>query len=279
MEMVCPPLTRFTAGLLALLAAPLAHAQDPTTAPTYRLGPQDLIEISVQEDATFDREARISEEGTIELRHVGEIRLEGLSAAEAAGVLQDAIEQYLQRATVELKILEHRARPILVVGAVEEPGNLPFSGRWTLLQALTQAGGLADDHGDKILVLRRSTNGLSDRLEIDAADLLVHGDPTVNVPIFANDLVNVPKAVRVTVHCIGEVTNSGAVVFDRGDRVTVITALARAGGLTERASKKVRIQRQGQTDIAVNINDIRRGKIADVELMDGDVVWVKESFL
>ncbi|MDH3745341.1 MAG: polysaccharide export protein [Acidobacteriota bacterium] len=269
------------AALLLLTAwLPLvAAAQTSDAAARYRLGPQDLLEITVLEDDTLNREVRVSEAGTIELPHIGAVRLQGLSAPQAATELEEALGQYLQRATVTLEILEYRAQPISVVGAVEKPGNLPFSGRWTLLQALTQAGGLADDHGEKILVLRRGATGLSDRLEIDAEDLLVHGDPTVNVPIFANDLINVPKAVSVTVYCLGEVSRPGAIVVEGGERVTVITALARAGGLGERASKKIRIQRSGRPEILININDIRKGQAEDIELMDGDVLWVKESFL
>ncbi len=71
-----------------------------------------------------------------------------------------------------------------VLGAVLKPGTLSISGRWTLMNAITAAGGLTERAGRKIYVLRRADNGLSDTLEIDTADLfqsatplLEHSDP------------------------------------------------------------------------------------------------------
>ena len=141
----------------------------------------------------------------------------------------------MQRASVDVQVLEFRSRPISVIGAVKQPGNLGFSGRWTLLEAITAAGGLAENHGNVVYILRRADNGLSDQVAIDLDDLLVRADPRVNIPIFANDLINVPGAVEVTIYCLGEVAQPGALTFKSTERITLLTAIAHAGGLTDRA--------------------------------------------
>ncbi|MEO8323588.1 MAG: Sua5/YciO/YrdC/YwlC family protein, partial [Actinomycetota bacterium] len=56
-------------------------------------------------------------------------------------------------------------KPVSVLGAVQKPGSLSISGRWTLVNAITAAGGLTATAGHKIYVLRRADNGLSDTLE------------------------------------------------------------------------------------------------------------------
>ena len=56
-----------------------------------------------------------------------------------------------------IELVELRSRPISVLGAVTRPGDLAFSGQWTLLEAIAAAGGLADRHGEAIHVLRRPT--------------------------------------------------------------------------------------------------------------------------
>jgi polysaccharide export outer membrane protein len=265
--------------LLLTCAAGRAQGKDPA----YRLGPRDLISVRVDEDAKLNGERRVAEDGTVNLALLGDVPVGGKTTAEVAAILKRLWEEkYMQRASVDVQVLEFRSRPISVIGAVKAPGNLGFSGRWTLLEALTAAGGLAENHGNVAHVLRRADNGLSDQVTIDLDDLLLRGDPKLNIPIYANDLINVPGTIEVTVYCIGQVGKPGALVFKSSERISLLTAIAHAGGLTDRASKKILIKRAASTygprELTVDFNKILAGKEADVELRQGDVIVVKESF-
>ena len=270
---------RALAGGLLVCAAHAAalSAQPPTPINDYRIGPRDLLEIRVLEDSDLDREARVNERGAIEMPHVGEIEVGGRTAAEAAAAVRDALQKYLQRASVTVEVLEYRSNPILVMGAVQNPGRLPFSGRWTLLDALTEAGGLATDAGERIYIRRKASNGLSDQLAVSVTDLIQKMDPTVDVPVFSNDVINVERAYQVTIHCIGAVRNPGAHQFRSTERLTLATAIAKAGGTTENASAKIFVKR-GDRQIELNIKRILAGDDEDFELREGDIVIVKESF-
>ncbi len=266
------------AFLLSFLLATAAQAQGAGPYASYRIGPMDLVSVEVLEDDSLDAETRVTEAGTIELPHVDPVTVAGLTTHEAALALGKALEKYLQRATVTLRIIEYRSQPITLLGAVRKPGTLPFSGRWTLIDAVTEAGGLTETGGD-ILVLRRASNGLSDQILIDRRELLEHGNPDVNIPLFPNDLINVPVATDITVFLIGEVASPGAVVFRSTDRITLLAALARAGGLTGRASNKVLVRRfESGAELRVNYKKLLAGSQPDVELSDGDLIIVKESF-
>ena len=144
------------------------------------------------------------------------------------------------------------------------------------------AGGVTSAHGSDILIRRRAENGLSDELRISVADLIEAGAPELNIPIFAGDLINVPAARDLTVHLIGEVSSAGSLTFKPGQQVTLLTAIARAGGLSENASRKVRILRNTPSgtreEIVVDFRRILNNHDPDVELADGDLVVVKESF-
>jgi polysaccharide export outer membrane protein len=183
---------------------------------------------------------------------------------------------------VAIQVKEFRSKPITVIGAVNKPGPLPFQGRVSLLEALTQAGGLTENRGDVVHVLRRATNGLTDQVSIPIDRLLVTADQHVNIPLFANDLVNVPPAVDVTIFCLGEVSSPGAQGFKSTERITLLTAIARAGGLSDRAAKKITIKRQlrdgTEQVLTADYKAILAGKAPDVALQDGDVVVVEESF-
>ncbi len=251
--------------------------------PGYRIGPKDLLEIKVFEVPELNIERRVSDEGTINLPLIGDVPVMGLTDGELADRLKALLEsRYVQRASVSVFVKEFRSRPITVMGAVRNPGNLAFSGRWTLLEAISAAGGLAENRGDMIYVLRRAENGLSDQIAIRVDDLIVNADPDANIPIFSNDLINVPARVEVTVFCLGQVRSPGAVSFQSTQRITVLSAIARAGGLTDRASKKLTIKRRDRSGKDVELQaDYRRilsGKEPDVELQAGDIIIVKESF-
>ena len=269
---------------LALGLPALAQTQSPASSAGYRVGPKDLLDIKVFEVPELNIERRVTEDGTINLPLIGEFPVAGLTVNEVASRLEALLEaKYVQRASVAVQVREFRSKPIVVLGAVRQPGNLAFSGRWTLLEAISAAGGVADAHGDTIHVLRRADNGLTDQISIPVDDLVLRADPDANIPIFANDVINVMPRVEVTVFCVGEVKQPGAQSFQSTDRITLLTAIARAGGLTDRASKKIQVKRRARDgkefEFEVDYRRILSGKDADVPLEGGDVLVVKESFL
>ncbi len=270
----------YLALLLPLMAA-AGHAQDKD--PTYRIGPRDLLAVRVDEDAKLNGEHRVAEDGTVNLPLLGDVPVSGKTSTEISAVVKKLLEdKYMQRASVDVQVMEFRSRPIAIIGAVKQPGNLGFSGRWTLLEALTAVGGLAENHGNVVYVLRRADNGLSDQVTINLDDLMVRGDPKVNLPIFSNDLINVPGTVEITIYCLGQVSRPGALEFKSNERISVLAAIAHAGGLTDRASSKIQIKRaagtSGPRELTVDYKKILAGKEPDLELRQGDVLVIKESF-
>jgi len=87
--------------------------------------------------------------------------------------------------------------------------------------------------------------------------------------------------VEISVYCLGEVRNPGALTFRSTDRVTLLAVLARAGGFTERASKKVLIKkRTGDSlgsEVEVDYRRVLAGKDPDPAIAEGDVVVVREA--
>ena len=271
------------AAVLCLAAAAGLALRADAQGRAYQLGPKDVIDVRVFEAPEFNGELRVSDAGTVTLPvQGGDVRVAGLTEQEAAAELERALEACcVNRATVTLSLAQIRYRPITVIGAVARPEPLGFAGRWTLLEVLTAAGGVTSAHGDVVHVLRRGSTGLSDQLTVRIADLL-QGDARANVPIYAGDLVNVAPAVEVTVYCLGEVQRPGPIVFKSTERMSLLTAIARAGGLTERASKKIEIKREGAdhkvTQLEVDYKAVLAGRVPDMELQSGDLVLVKESF-
>ena len=250
----------------------------------YRIGPKDLLEVKVFEVPELNVERRVSDGGSIDLPLLGDFPVAGMTAGEAATGLADLLkEKYMNRASVSIVIKEYQDKPVSVLGAVAKPGSLTVSGNWTLLQAISAAGGLTPQAGTRIYVLRRSDNSLSDTLELSTDDLLRNASALWNVPIYPSDVVNVPAKTTVKVSCLGEVKTPGALEFDGGDPLTLLAVIAKAGGLTDRASKTIHIQRRGpdgkSVEIVAHYGRIVSGREPNPVLEPNDVVIVKESFL
>ncbi len=266
-------------AVLVLLFCATASAQTGD----YVIGSKDLLQISVLEIPDLNVERRVTDNGTIDLPLLGEFRVAGMSATEARAQLESLLrDKYVNRANVSVIVKEFANKPVSVVGAVTKPGSLSISGRLTLLQAISAAGGLDQTAGRKIFVLRRSDNGMSDTLEIKRDDLLQSTSSLWNIPILAGDVVNIPARSTVKVFCLGEVKQPGALEFDSDDRLTLLSVIAKAGGLTDRASKMMLIKRKGSDgkdiETRVNYKAVIAGKEPDPALKADDVVVVQESF-
>lgn len=277
-------MARVLASSLLLPALFPLHLAAQALTGEYRIGPRDLLEIKVLELPELNVERRVGDGGAVSLPLVGDVPFGGLTASEAADRLSSILTaKFVNRANVTIVIKEFTNKPISVLGAVQRPGSLNVSGKWDLLQAISAAGGLRPDAGKKIFVLRRSENGLSDRLEIATDDLFVNPSPKWNVTIYPSDVINIPARTPVTVFCLGEVRSPGALQFDSDDRITLLSAIAKAGGLTDRAARgTIRVKRRGadgrDTEMTANYGRIVSGKDPDPTLKGDDVVVVKESF-
>ena len=267
--------------VLGLFAPSVVHAQEASG--DYRIGPKDLLEIRVLEITELNVERRVEASGAIDLPLLGQFKVAGLTALEARAQLEDLLRaKYVNRANVSVVVKEFANKPISVVGAVTKPGSLSISGRFTLLQAISAAGGLDAAAGKKIYVLRRGDNGLSDVLEIKSDDLFRGSTAMWNVPVFPSDVVNVPARTTVKVFCLGEVKTPGALEFDSDDRLSLLSVIAKAGGLTDRASKSIVVKHRGpdgkDVESKYNYKAVITGKEPDPTLKPDDVVVVQESF-
>jgi polysaccharide export outer membrane protein len=250
----------------------------------YRIGPKDLLEVKVFEVPELNLERRVSDAGTLDLPLLGQFSVSGLTAEEVRDRLQAMLTaKYVNRANVSVVIKDFANKPVSILGAVPRSGSLNISGRWNLLQAISAAGGLMPGAGRKIYVLRTAENGLTDRLDIDVDDLFRKASQKWNIPIFPADVVNIPSRSTVRVFCVGELKNPGALEFDSDDRISMLSVISKAGGLTDRASRgSIRIKRRGpdgrDEELVVDYRRVVAGKDADPELKADDVVIVKESF-
>jgi len=268
--------------LILLLVSCYFWGQDQYKA-DYKIGAKDLLEISVFGLEEMNKTVRVSEDGKITLPLLGEVEVEGLTKTELEKKLSQLLEEkYLQSPQVTVFIKEYQSKRISVLGAVGEPGPYELLGRQTLLQLISEAGGLTEDAGDDIIVIRQFQDGTNISLKISIDDLFLKGDARLNIPLEPNDIVNIPAEKTVLIYVFGQVRKPGALEVKKSNIPTLLQAIAQAGGFSERASKGgvliKRINKDGkEKQIKVNVKDIIKGKKKDIQLLENDVVYVPET--
>jgi polysaccharide export outer membrane protein len=185
---------------------------------------------------------------------------------------------------VTIFIKEFQSKKISVMGAVKNPGMQDLIGRQSLLQIISMAGGLSEQASDSVIIFRQFKKVPSQSLVIKLDDLLLKANPKYNIPVFAGDIINVPGSQYLDIYVFGQVKNPGAVRMKKGsDAVTLLRAIAQAGGFTDRARRgKVLITRTVdgvEKKITVDVKDILGGRRLDFVLQAFDVVFVPESIL
>ncbi|HYR29199.1 MAG TPA: polysaccharide biosynthesis/export family protein, partial [Thermoanaerobaculia bacterium] len=234
----------FVAIVLIALTGVAAAQELPILSNDAPVGPRDVVEVRILEDTTMSGRVTITDDGNLIITSIGKVFVAGLTTSQIEAKLKSLLEaNFLAKATVSVQVVEFASKPISVVGAVLRPGRISASTNTTLIQAITQAGGLTTGYGKELYVLRTGQNGLSEQLAIDIEELMVTGNPDLNIPLAPNDLVNVPLDTPVTIYVMGEVQKPGKALFRRSQTPTLLQALADAGGPTDRASKNVVIKR------------------------------------
>ncbi len=152
----------------------------------YKIGSQDLLEVSVYGQADFTRAVRVNSRGKVSLPMIGQLDALGLTALQLERLIADRLsETLLQNPQVTVFVKEAISARFTIEGAVSRPGVFPITGRLTLLRAIALAGGqgaMADLSDVKLF--RVKPTGDSETFTYDMDKIRVGDQPD---PFIVND--------------------------------------------------------------------------------------------
>ena len=260
----------------------------PIRQEAYRIGPDDLLDISVFEAPEMNRTLRVSADGEVSFELLGAVNASGLTPEELETVLQDLLRsKFMKDPHVGVFVHELESHPVSVVGAVKKSGVFQIRGTKTLIELISMAEGLADDAGDTVLIMRGGKFALQTQTrnggveQVNLRDLMESKDLALNVPIYPGDIVKVTTAGIVYV--VGEVHKPGGFVLKNNQNISLLQALALAEGLTHTAAtNQARIVRTDPTtgnriEIPANLGKILANKKMDLELQPQDILFIPNS--
>jgi polysaccharide export outer membrane protein len=151
----------------ALLRNQVMRAPDTTSSSgaykggtDYRIGAQDLLEVSVFGLKDFDRDVRVNSNGQVSLPLIGVVQAGGVTIPELERDIADKLMQgFLQNPQVSVFVKEFTSQRMTLEGAVNKPGIYPLKGKTSLLQALALAQGVTDLADLKGVVIFRQVKG------------------------------------------------------------------------------------------------------------------------
>lgn len=262
-------------GLPALPPATPAAA-DRVAEPEYRIEPHDLLSVAVLQAPELNTSARVAENGAISLPLLGIVQVAGMTVAELEAELERRLrQQYVREPDVTVQATETQSQAVSVLGAVGKPGVVQVRGAKGLLEVLSLAGGLAEDAGETIVVLREGR-----AIEVSLSAVRGADEAALNIPIRPGDVVTVRSAEIVYV--VGEINKPGAFPMRPRERLTVLRALALSGGLTATAARGdaivLRANAAGErVEIPVDLGKVLKGSEPDIVLQGQDVLFVPTS--
>ncbi|MDZ7809402.1 MAG: polysaccharide biosynthesis/export family protein [Arhodomonas sp.] len=255
---------------------------------SYKLGSDDLIEITILGVPELSREVRIDGNGMITLPLIGEVPVADKTVREASQLIADRYEEsYLRDPQVSVLVKEYRSLRITVLGSVKKPQVYSVQRRLDLLDALALAGGLTSNAGRMVYVSDTVANpegeGKIRRNRVVSLDELVSGEAREEMPdltLSDGAVINVPEAGVVYVE--GAVKKPGVYTLQRD--TNVLKAISMAGGLQFSAKDSgIRVLRadggdgEPQEYSGIDIDELRNNPARGLELSDGDVVVVESS--
>ncbi len=259
----------------------LADAVLAATPETLLIGAGDQLRIQVVDTPELEQHPRVTDAGEIPVTGVGTVKVSGMTPSGAARVIQERLiaAHYMNHPEVLVSVEQYATQNISVLGEVKAPGAYPIATPRSVLDVLALAGGLSPVADRNILIERHG----------DPADLVHYNfsnnaDQAVasQVLIDPGDTIVVPKAGIVYV--LGDVNHPGGYVMANNEsRMTMLQALAMAGGLTKTAkqghARLIRKLADGSySDRELSVGDLQTGKLPDFAMLPGDVLYVPFSY-
>ena len=259
--------------VLVLLSVFLLTAL-PVRAEEYAIGEGDLLKIAVYDNPDLTTDSRVSGDGKITLPLIGEVTVTGMTAAAAQKVIAEKLaDGYIRKPQVTVFITEYRSKKVTTLGEFTKPGLIELRGNSTLMEVISNAGGITVNAADTLIIKRKNlqagTPGEDLSIIVDLTRLLEKGDISTNIMVKDGDSIYVPRAAFIYV--TGEVKTPGAYKVTKG--LTVLRSITLAGGFTQRASKNstsiVRKSDKGETSLPARMEDL---------VSPDDIIVVPESF-
>ena len=248
--------------------------------PPYTINGGDKIEIMVYSHPDLSVKTVVTPDGYLGMVLVGQIKVKGLTLAEASAKIEKALSRYIRNPRVGLSPYEIASETATITGAIHKPGIYPITDGMRLADLFAKAGGAASryydgqtvsavDYGNSLFIRDQKP------VPVDFRKAVEKGDPLHNLKLRSGDYVFIAGRDESMVYLTGHVKKTVRRVWD--DKLGLLELLTAGEGLTENHWSHAIIIRNGGGKgrvFKVDLDGIYRGKVTDIRLRPGDIVYI-----
>lgn len=189
----------FWLTIMAVFLAAEASAQgarpktaDATPVPGYRIGAEDVLQISVFSNEALSRTVPVRPDGMISLPLLNDVKAAGLTPMELRESLMKKLVEFVPSPEIAVIVTEVRSFMISVMGQVSKPGRYDLRSSATVVDALAMAGGFKEFASRSRVAVLRTEGGKQRKLAFDYDKLSSPNNPQENFALRPGDIVMVP---------------------------------------------------------------------------------------
>jgi polysaccharide export outer membrane protein len=278
----------------------------------YRIGTNDVLDVQVENAPELSGEVRVNAAGAFPMYFLGPVAALNKTPEEVAQFITDQLRgEYLRSPKVTVKVKEYNSRSFFIQGSVRSPNVYQIEGKPSLLELITLAGGLAENHGSTAFVIRKlksstappppqpintsvsraTDNATTDagpdatgengpRYELKSVNInqLLKGHFEQDMFLEPGDIINIPPADVFFV--AGEVNTPGSYPLKDGTTLRQAISLAQGTKFNAALDRGI-IFREGTSgkreEVKVDIGAVMTGKKEDLAILANDIIIVPNS--
>lgn len=170
-----------------------AAAQSAQSDPTYVIGAQDVLNISVWKNPELTQNAvPVRPDGKISMPLLNDIQAAGLTPNELKDRITQGLKSVMDNPIVTVIVTQMNSQRVYITGEVAKPGAYPLLPQMTILQALSSAGGFTQFANLKKIYMFRTVNGKQVDFPFDYRDVIHGKNMSENVVLQPGDTIVVP---------------------------------------------------------------------------------------
>lgn len=157
----------------------------------YRIGPADVLQISVWKNESLTRTLPVRPDGMISLPLINEVRAAGLTPGQLRELLRERLSAYMPNPEISVIVEEVHSHSVSILGEVKKPGRFELKGRTTVLNVIAQAEGFSEFASKSNITILRQDGDKMKRIRFDYDEIVSNGKQQ-NVILQPGDIILVP---------------------------------------------------------------------------------------
>ena len=170
-----------------------APAKAATDDPSYTIGPEDVLNVSVWKEPDFSNAAiPVRPDGMVSLALLGDVQAAGKTPGQLADDITLRLKKYIEEPRVTVVVTGMNSRRVYILGEVNHPGPMGMSANMTVLQAISAAGGPTAYANTKKITVLRNDQGKQAKYLFNYKEVIRGNNQEQNIPLKPGDTIVVP---------------------------------------------------------------------------------------